>query len=366
MSGRFMIYGATGTMGRLIAQASRNIGLEPVLAARKGGDLLTVAAPLDLDARTLPLTNLRTLDETVGSVDLVINAAGPYSETAMTMIDSCFRVGVHYMDLASEVGLFDICAGRNGQALDAGILLMPGCGIDNLAADCLASHLSDRLGNAVKMTIAKSNIGRTSRGAVKSLIEGLKVGAHSRSNGRLQGPKRATIKAFDFGRGGRKAIEVGSGEVFTAYHSANVGDVRVFLEANAQTERLINFSQRYAWLFRKDFMQRMFVSAAEKVGDGPTAEERAHAQMVLYAEASSDGGRMIAGRLHIQNPLEVGAAAIAEMARRTLQGNAPRGYQTAATAFGRDLLLDFPGVWREDMSAQSPGAEGDAGEIVAQ
>jgi short subunit dehydrogenase-like uncharacterized protein len=47
-------------------------------------------------------------------------------------------------------------------------------------------------------------------------------------------------------------------------------------------------------------------------------------------------------------PYELTATLALELAERALAGHAPVGYQTPARAFGKDFVLAFPGVSRED------------------
>ena len=49
MAGDWMIYGATGYTGRLIAQAAVREGLRPVLAGRSAAPLATLAGELGLE-----------------------------------------------------------------------------------------------------------------------------------------------------------------------------------------------------------------------------------------------------------------------------------------------------------------------------
>jgi short subunit dehydrogenase-like uncharacterized protein len=43
------------------------------------------------------------------------------------------------------------------------------------------------------------------------------------------------------------------------------------------------------------------------------------------------------------------AAASLEIVRRVLAGDAPPGYQTPASAYGPDLVMEIGGVTREDL-----------------
>ena len=51
----WMIYGANGYTGHLVAVEARRQGLHPVLAGRRGGPIETLAAELSLPARVFDL-----------------------------------------------------------------------------------------------------------------------------------------------------------------------------------------------------------------------------------------------------------------------------------------------------------------------
>jgi len=83
---------------------------------------------------------------------------------------------------------------------------------------------------------------------------------------------------------------------------------------------------------------------------GPDANERANAERATSGERR--GPTTGAGRLsrpvspHLHTTTVETALAVAE---RTLDGDAPTGFQTPAGAYGPDLILDVPGTEREDV-----------------
>ena len=57
MSDQFMIYGATGYTGQLIARLAVTQGLRPLLGGRSASALAALAGELGLDYRIAPLTD---------------------------------------------------------------------------------------------------------------------------------------------------------------------------------------------------------------------------------------------------------------------------------------------------------------------
>jgi short subunit dehydrogenase-like uncharacterized protein len=69
---------------------------------------------------------------------------------------------------------------------------------------------------------------------------------------------------------------------------------------------------------------------------------------VVYGEATDASGRRVAALQRHPDGYTLTALAAVELAERALRGDAPPGWQTPATAYGPDLVLELPGVSRED------------------
>jgi short subunit dehydrogenase-like uncharacterized protein len=63
-------------------------------------------------------------------------------------------------------------------------MIMPAVGFDVVATDCLAMHVARRLPNAVRLSIAVTNLRLVSRGSAKTLLEAIDRGL-MRVNGEL-------------------------------------------------------------------------------------------------------------------------------------------------------------------------------------
>lgn len=83
---------------------------------------------------------------------------------------------------------------------------------------------------------------------------------------------------------------------------------------------------------------------------GSTAEERSKSSISVWGEAKDDQGQVMVSRLHGPEGGVVwtGLAALA-VVRRILNEDVKPGFQTAATAYGPDFVLECEGVTREDL-----------------
>ena len=82
MSGRALLYGATGYTGRLIAQRLAAAGVEVVLAGRDPEGVRRMAEPLGLAWTAFALDDASSADRALHGIGVVLHAAGPFEHTA--------------------------------------------------------------------------------------------------------------------------------------------------------------------------------------------------------------------------------------------------------------------------------------------
>jgi hypothetical protein len=135
----WMIYGANGYTGHLVAVEARRRGLRPVLAGRRAGPIETLAAELGLPARVFDLGDAQAAAAALADMAVVAHCAGPFSVTSAHMIDACLKSRTHYLDITGELDVFLAAQRRHAHAQTAGIVICPGVGFDVIPTDCLAA-----------------------------------------------------------------------------------------------------------------------------------------------------------------------------------------------------------------------------------
>ena len=103
----WMLYGATGATGTLIAEEAIRRGHQPLLAGRSAGSLASLGKRLGLPWLAVGLDEPDRLKQAVSDVEVVLNAAGPFITTAPPLVEACLAAGTHYLDLA---GKFPLCS----------------------------------------------------------------------------------------------------------------------------------------------------------------------------------------------------------------------------------------------------------------
>ncbi len=351
MSDKFMIYGATGYTGKLVARTAKALGMHPILAGRNEARLKSIAGQHGFDYRAFDLSDAKTIDDALSSVDVVLHIAGPFSQTSKPMVDACLRTGTHYLDITGEIDVFEACAARDAAAKEAGITIMPGVGFDVVPSDCLAAHMKARMPDAVELALSISGLGHMSRGTAKTGVESIGSGTRVRRDGQIVSLKVPPRAEVDYGQGPRPSIAIGWGDVSTAFHSTGIPRITVYFESSPELEQMAGLGGFKRWIASLGFMQRRLKAQVDKMPEGPTDAERRAGQGVLVGEAINAAGERVVSRLVCPEGYTLTAMTSLEIVRRTLAGDVRPGFQTPSLAFGADFIIEFDGCVRQDMNA---------------
>ena len=344
-----LIYGATGYTGELTARLAAEQGMQPILAGRNEAQVAAVAARYGLPYRAAALDDPAGLDALLQDVTVVLHCAGPFVYTATPMVNACLRNRVHYLDITGEIAVFEALAGRDNEARQAGILLLPGAGFDVVPSDCLARHLSQRLPTATRLLLAIRGIGRISRGTTLTALEGMRRGPSGlvRKQGKLiSTPPAWKERLVDFGNGPRATVTVPWGDVFTAYYSTGIPDIEVYMSLSPAVVQSMKLSRHLGWLLQ---LPGVFNWLQDRIRSGPpgaTDAERANGKSLLWGRVEDDAGNAAEARLRTPEGYTFTALASLQIARNVLSGHLTAGYQTPASAYGADWILALPGVRR--------------------
>ena len=130
MKKKWLIYGANGYTGQLIARQAAQRGLHPLLAGRNKDSINTIAAEVGFDSLVFDLEDNAAVNRALQGVSLVLHCAGPFSTTSQAMIEACLANGCHYLDITGEISVFANAHKQSDEARRADIVLMPGVGFD--------------------------------------------------------------------------------------------------------------------------------------------------------------------------------------------------------------------------------------------
>ncbi|MFD5096826.1 saccharopine dehydrogenase family protein [Amycolatopsis thailandensis] len=96
------VFGAYGHTGRFVVEELRERGFGVLAVGRDEGKLRALPWT-DLEIRQASVDDPASLDRAFEGAHAVINAAGPFADTAAPVIEAALRAGVPYLDVAAEL-----------------------------------------------------------------------------------------------------------------------------------------------------------------------------------------------------------------------------------------------------------------------
>jgi len=345
MKKKWMIYGANGYTGQLIAREARERGLKPILAGRNRKSIESIAAETGFDSMVFDLEDTPAMNKALQGISIVLHCAGPFSATSQPMIEACLRNHCHYLDITGEISVFASAHKRSDEAAHADIVLMPGVGFDVVPTDCLAAKLVGALPAATALTLAFEAGGDMSPGTAKTSIEGLAGGGCVREDGKLKWvPLAWKTREIRFRHGKRLAVTIPWGDVFTAYISTGVPDIEVYMSAPPSSILQMKRLRMLKPLLTMSWVQNLMKKRIEKSVTGPQGSERQTTQMQLWGEASTANGRSVSATMTTPNGYDVTVTASLGIVEYLLENDVEGGFYTPSLLMGADYATRLPGI----------------------
>ena len=345
----FLLYGANGYTGQLIARMAAEYGLSPILAGRTESSLQIMASSLNFPFKVIDLSNSTALEKVLSEVAVVVHAAGPFQHTSKKMIEACLKTKTHYLDITGEISVFEQAKQYDNKALEAGIMLMPGVGFDVVPTDCTALYLKNLLPDATHLKLAFAMVGgKLSHGTATTMAENLGEGGAVRENGIII-RKPLGHKGFwvDFGIKKMFVMCIPWGDISTAFTTTGIPNIETYTGASPKTFYLLKWQFLFNWFLRTSFARTKAKNKIKHNPAGPTDEMRAKSISFVWGEVINSVGEKKAARLKCPEGYTLTAISSLLITKKVLEGNFKAGYQTPAAAYGADLVLEIPGVSRE-------------------
>lgn len=343
---RWLIYGANGYTGRLIAEEAKRRGMTPILAGRNREALASLGSELALETRCFDLGSADAIGSQLRDVDLVLHCAGPFSATARPMLEACARSGSHYLDITGEIEVFEHVHANGAKWSDCGIVAMPGVGFDVVPSDCLAAMLKARMPAAVRLRLAFKPIhGKLSPGTTKTVIEGIPRGGMIRRGGKLVkvGAAHKVIRV-PFDGAPEQAVAIPWGDVSTAFHSTGIPNIEVFIGLPPAMIWQMRATSPLGRFLGAAPIQRFLKGQVTRRLTGPNEAERASSSVVLWGEVRDSNGAKLTMTLRTPETYQFTVIAAVACVERVLAGDVKSGAQTPSRALGAEFVLSLPGV----------------------
>ncbi|TRW49978.1 hypothetical protein FM042_03760 [Aliidiomarina halalkaliphila] len=338
----WMIYGANGYTGELIARYAVEQGHRPILAGRNEKAITELADSLGLPSRIFALDRAPKIAEQLSDIDLVVHCAGPFELTAEVMMRACIESKTHYLDITGELDIFELGASFDAAAKTAGIVICPGVGFDVIPTDCVAATLKQQLPNASHLRLGFDSRSRMSRGTAKTSVRRIGQGGAVRRDGKIVSvPLAYKAETIDFGGGEKMAMTIPWGDVSTAYHSTGIPNIEVYIPASPKLVKRMRNMNWVRWLFRAEFMKRWLMKKIDQQPAGPEEKERKAHYTWVWGEATNPQGEVVTIREKVMNGYTLTAQGAVTMALFVLNNPGTGGFQTPSKLYGPELIEKF-------------------------
>ncbi|SDJ82764.1 saccharopine dehydrogenase family protein [Natronorubrum texcoconense] len=358
-----LIYGSYGYTGRLIAREAVSRGGSPAIAGRDGRAVARQADELGVEGRTFGLGD--DVTSHIRNFDAVLNCAGPFVKTVNPLVEACLETETDYLDITGEFRVFERLRRRDDAARDANVTMLPGVGFEVVPSDCLAAFLHEQLPSATGLSLGVKGNGPLSRGTARTFVEQLGTDGVVRRNGRLiKVPMGFRTRDIDFGTGPEHAVSVPWADVVTAAHSTGIDSIEVYAAVPSWATRGMAVVDSLGWLLERRPIKGGLRRLVDSQADGPDERELATDTATVWGDAVDEStGRRARARVRTPNPYALTAESAVTAAERLLDGHdrprkrIPAGFQTPASAFGSEFVLELSGTDRELLAAPSESGE---------
>jgi short subunit dehydrogenase-like uncharacterized protein len=323
----WLLYGATGRTGTLIAEEAVARGHRPTLAGRDPQRLRRLAERLDLPWAAGSADDLPRL---IGDAPLVLLAAGPFGTTSPPVLRACLDAGVHYLDIANEIPIASAVLAAEPRKR---VTVLPAVGFGTVASDGLAKYVADQVPGAVRLDLAviPGNAG-SSAGARESTLHVLSGGGQVRRDGRLVRTRLgAQARRQSTPVGPRTFAPVPTADLVVSGHTTGIADITVAFPVPMPPLAARMAMPAFPLLLR----------AASRLPQRSTTGD-ADINSYLWARATAADGRSVEMWARTGEGYAYSARAAILAVEATLR-SVPLGATTVTRAFGSELSFEAGG-----------------------
>jgi short subunit dehydrogenase-like uncharacterized protein len=345
---QWMIYGANGFSGSLIAREAVRKKLKPILAGRNGTAITDLAKELNLEYRIFALDEPKKLE----GIKLLLNCAGSFKATAQILAESCITSGVHYLDISGELFTFQTLFELSNSAKEKHIILLPGVGFFITATDCLLSLLKKELPDAelIDLFFVVDSQFRFNSGSIKSIFELLNetyinMGQEKGEAFISHTHKKATINNQEI-----NMISLPLPDLFTGKISTGISNIRIygyFRSFSLLFDKVPWFlSNSIIFMFRFPIIIAIMAFAYNFINRLPHSIvdiNQMNSGVLLHGIAYNNDAMLIQKAIEIGNPYIFTQKSTLLAIQRILEKPyfIYSGFQTPSLAFGENFLLEI-------------------------
>ncbi|MFZ1731777.1 MAG: saccharopine dehydrogenase NADP-binding domain-containing protein [Bacteroidota bacterium] len=343
--GRWLLYGANGYTGRIIAEEAVRRGLRPVLAGRNRDALIVLAEQLNCAYRVFNLDAPESAAAALQDISVVMHCAGPFSATAQHMAEACIASGTHYMDITGEIPVLEFLYTLHERACSAGIAMIPGSGFDVVPTDCIALHLKEVMPDAVRLRLAFAGKLAKSPGTWRATLQAIpRCGAVRRGGELVTVPHAWRSERIQFDDKLRSAMTLPWGDLSSAWRSTGIPDIEVYGGTSKFSIILMQIIREFVcWLTAKPWVLQKLDSMLVKTVRGPDEAHRKTETYHLRGDVWNNRGEHASRLMEIPEGYSCTVHTSLGILPALLEGRIPFGVWTPSQAMGSGFAESLPG-----------------------
>jgi short subunit dehydrogenase-like uncharacterized protein len=344
----WLLYGANGYTGRLIAQQAQDRGHNPVLAGRSEEKLIPLAEKLDLDYRVFDLKNEEQIFKIIKEFDLVLHAAGPFKYTSAPMIKACLKGKTNYLDITGEIPVLEQNFTYDARAKKNDLVIISGVGFDVVPTDCLAKYVSDKITSPTSLEIGISSMSNLSPGTLKTMLEYNETRRLIRRNGKLVPLENEIERNVQFIDKELKVRPVTWGDLSTAYRTTGIPNITIYFPIPKKSSNILKLAGVSAKeMSSNENAKKKVEKWIEENVHGPDESARQTNRCHIWVSVSDENGTNEQAWLETMESYRFTAVAAVRSVEKVFEIQ-PRGALTPALAFGADFVIEVPETIRYD------------------
>lgn len=342
---KWLIYGANGYTGELIAREAQKRKMTPVLAGRNALSVTRLAKELGFEFRIFDLNNVHEIVKNLANIQLVLHCAGPFSSTSAPMVQGCLQNKSHYLDITGEIGVFENIRSQQNEAVKQGIVIMPGSGFDVVPTDCLALTLKESMPDATDLILAFQFSGGPSVGTARTGVESLHLGGKVRQDGRIISvPFAYKFKKIPFSKQEKWAVTIPWGDVSTAYYTTGIHNIETYMAIPTFQIGGMYLARLLQPIFGIPTVQNLLKKGVDKFNRNPSQFQRERTKSYLWGQVTNAKGEKLAATLTTVNGYDLTATASLGIVEKLLSKNSfAGGVFTPAKFMGSSYITQLPG-----------------------
>lgn len=351
MKDQLLIYGASGFTGTRIAEmiagkllSTQKYGL--VLAGRDKSRIAKLALQLGVASDEFSAGEGHRIDGHLARVRVLLNAAGPFDQTALSLASACVRTGTHYLDVSGEIDIFQMLQSLHNEALARGVMIMPGVGFSVVASDCLtaalAAHITSTHGEdspAWDLKIGFSRAQALSRGSIRTVLKAADEAIVVRRHGKLTRVPMGSAEAnLDLRDGEQRCALVSMPDALTAGEYGVFSNVACYAETGGVGRFALAAGALSSETLLSPILRGVMNLSLNALHDRPTEEDIFGGTRHILVRAENQLRQIEEMRIVTPDGYVFTRDAATNIAMRVLAGEFRSGFRTPGKVYGAELL----------------------------